>query len=104
MSQCHFYIVTKKLRATLRKLELFDAQKNTLISTYSTVFFKNTVLFLNLSKYVVETSNQLQCFRLEVLEEKISVTFYSIDTIMMMNKDNNDTREKAEWTQTKSLF
>ena len=33
---------------------------------------------------------------LEVLEEKISVSFHCNDTIMMMNKDNNDTREKAE--------
>ena len=37
-------------------------------------------------------------FLLDVSEEKITVTSYCIDTVMMMNKDNNDTREKSEWT------
>ena len=33
--------------------------------------------------------------------KNISVPFYCIDKIMMMNKDNYDTREEAEWTHTK---
>ena len=74
----------------------FDAQKNNVILTYSTVFFKNTVSFLKASNYVVETSYQLQCFSVRGVGRKNLCNFYCIDTIMMMNKDNNDTREKAE--------
>ena len=41
---------------------------------------------------------------LEVFKENIPVTFFCIDTTMMTNKDNKETREKAERTTPKSLF